>query len=469
MARGGADQGLALLLYLAERLLQEGMQERAAQLLHHRGGLASALPGMEDLARESFQRVLHLAPDHPEATAALLALERPAIPAPPDEEAARQRTRTEGLVTQVLRLSLEMDEEQPVPALRGELESALSNVRDWPSFLEDLRQKGHRIDDVDLKTRILLQGGQICEKRLGDPLQAEEWYGRVLELDNNDPIALDALIRLLGTREAWPGLVDLLLRRAGQARDTGHWAELLVACADVLGRRMGDHFRATAVLRAVIEVLPHHREARSLLTTSLEAEGRFGEALEVLGSLEEVTEGAELINLLERKAQMLLGPLGRPAEGIRHLVRILKLDPDNEGALATLDEFYIERGNPKMELAVVERRLANLIQRGGGREDDLILRSTLFLRRGRLRLQLRGEEEAQGARRDFEMALREWRGNAEAAEELAVIYRQEKNAEGLRRVLPLLADLMLPGPSRTALEQEIGSLGEGRSPSGTGG
>ncbi|MBM4318482.1 MAG: hypothetical protein FJ125_00620 [Deltaproteobacteria bacterium] len=461
IAGGNGERGLALLAYLVEHLLAVGMVQEAAQLLSRRAQLALALPGFEDAARTSYRRVLDLFPGHAEARAALAALDAPSIPAPPGKRLAERVSKppTEGLVTQVVRLSLAMDgQEVAAPQLRGQLESALAAVRDWPAFLEELRTRVRSVTDLDLKIRILLQGGEICELRLDDPLQAEEWYGQVLQLDPDQPQALDALIRLLGKREAWPRLVEMLLKRAGHAQDTDHWAELLLSCADVLARHMGEQGRAVSVLEAILAALPEHRVARSLLATSLEAAQRHEEALEQLELLEEGCEGKALLALLERKAQILLVPLQRTKEGIQQLVRLLKIDPDHEGALATLDELYQERGNPKMELAVIERRLANLYQKGQGGDEERILRSNLFLRRGRLRGALRGAEEAEGVRRDFEMALREWRENAEAAEELLQVYRRERNTAGLLRVIPLLLEMMLQGPARERLESELATL-----------
>lgn len=463
---GSGERGLALLAYLVDRFLADGLAAEAAELLMRRGALAAALPGMEEVARASYLRVLEVVPGHEEAREALAALDAPIIPAPPTRREERAAAK-EGLVTQVVRLSLAMDgQEEEAPQLRGQLESALSNVQDWPAFLEDLRNRVHAVTDADLKGRLLLQGGEICELRLEDPLQAEEWYGRVLELEPDQPNALDALIRLLGRREAWPGLVELLLKRAGRALDTDHWAELLLSCADVLARRMGEHARATVVLEAILETLPEHREARSLLAFSFEAMQRCEDALEQLELLEEGATDEMLLGLLERKAQLLLGPLQRTKEGIQQLVRMLKIDPDHEGALAKLDELYQDRKNPKMELAVVERRLANLYQKGKGGEEERVLRSNLFLRRARLRRSLRGDRDEEGVRRDLEMALREWQGNAEAAEELLQMYREAQDHAGLQRVGPVLLEMMVPGPARTALQNELAALPPAAPPAG---
>jgi len=280
----------------------------------------------------------------------------------------------------------------------------------------------------------------------------------VLQLDPEQPQALDALIRLLGRREVWPRLVELLLKRAGRAQDTDGWAELLLRSADVLARRLGEPARAVPVLEAILDALPGHREARFALAGTLEALGREEDALAQLELLEEGAERNALLQILERKARLLLGPLKRTKEGIQQLVNILKIDQNHEGALASLDELYQERGNPKMELAVVERRLANLYQKGAGSDEERALRSNLFLRRAKLRLSLRGAEETDGVRRDLEMAVKEWRENADAAEELAALYRREGNPAGLRRILPLLIELMLAGPARDALIAELEGL-----------
>jgi len=461
VASGSGERGLALLAYLVERLFADGLVDEGVSLLLRRAAFAAALPGHEEVARESYRRVLTFEPDNEEARDALSTLDLPAIPAPPGKRDDRaSRTAKEGLVTQVIRLSLEMDDQQEeeAPRIRGQIESALSAVADWPGFLENLRERARTVEDPDLKIRILLQGGEICEHRLDDPFQAEDWFDQVLQLDPEQPQALDALIRLLGRREVWPRLVELLLKRAGRAQDTDGWAELLLRSADVLARRLGEPARAVPVLEAILDALPGHREARFALAGTLEALGREEDALAQLELLEEGAERNALLQILERKARLLLGPLKRTKEGIQQLVNILKIDQNHEGALASLDELYQERGNPKMELAVVERRLANLYQKGAGSDEERALRSNLFLRRAKLRLSLRGAEETDGVRRDLEMAVKEWRENADAAEELAALYRREGNPAGLRRILPLLIELMLAGPARDALIAELEGL-----------
>ncbi len=456
VARGGQEQGLALLVYLAQHFASQGMSEQAVRLLMRRGQLAAALPGMEDFARDSFERILDLDPDNQQAKDALDALQVQDTLSPGGDEVP---VPSESLVTQVLRLTLEMQDDEQFPSLRAKLETALSQVEDWPAFLDGLKSKADAVEDRDIKIRILLEGGEICETRLFDPFEAEDWYWQVLELDKDNLHALDALLRLLGQREAWPSMVDLLLRRAAHAGDMDQWASYLIQCADILGRRMGEYERSLAVLDAVIQSMPEHWQGLSMKAYALEAMERFQEAFDVLASMEPFSGDDRLVQVLEREAHLLLGPLDRPGDGIQCLIRLLKIVPDHESALATIDDFYRERGNPKLELAVVERRLAMLMRREAGSEDDGMVKSTLFLRRARLRMAVRGDDERAGAIRDLEMAVKEWPGNAEAAEELARVYRADGNLDGLRWVLPILADLMLPGPARAEVEQELAQLG----------
>ncbi|MEP7050833.1 MAG: tetratricopeptide repeat protein [Pseudomonadota bacterium] len=205
----------------------------------------------------------------------------------------------------------------------------------------------HRFDAAE-RLAALHTMASLQKNELGRPDDAIDTYRSVLDVDDNDARALDALTELYRERERWDDLSDLYLRRAESARTPAEGAAYRIALAR-LQSTLGQTDRAVDQLEEITAKLPSHPEAIAELEALRKNEDQRQRVVDILRPLYEalddwrrqitlnedrfaLADGSEKVAVLRETAELWERRGGDLARARRALEAAFRLDPEDSGA-----------------------------------------------------------------------------------------------------------------------------------------
>lgn len=206
---------------------------------------------------------------------------------------------------------------------------------------------------------------QIADQQLNDSDRASVLLSRAVDAAPERPEHLEALSALYEREERFADLIELLRERAIVERSAKAKIELHRRIALVLRDRVGDVQGAYEAWERLL-ALGEDREALLALQQRALERDDPGSLVELLGRLSAIEPDVhERRDLLFDRARLLHARLGRPAEAIPDLLRILtEIDPEFELAFDELAQASSAAGDHAAFAHVLEQRL----QRAQGRE-----------------------------------------------------------------------------------------------------
>ncbi|MBM4319350.1 MAG: tetratricopeptide repeat protein, partial [Deltaproteobacteria bacterium] len=217
------------------------------------------------------------------------------------------------------RAVLELDPEAK-PALDA-LEQLYTRAEQWERLLEIYLKKRELACDATQREACSFRIGYLWEEMLGNLAEATEVYRAILDEDNGNRQALEALDRLYSAREMWPDLAENLRRQLVLAEgddalvltlrlaallegELGEAREAIELYHAVLQRRDGDPLATAALERLMVD-----REHRLTIALLLEPHYQAaGEWEKLSGTLEIQLAAAEdtydRLQLLHRIAEL---------------------------------------------------------------------------------------------------------------------------------------------------------------------
>jgi tetratricopeptide (TPR) repeat protein len=196
---------------------------------------------------------------------------------------------------------------------------------------------------VELALRVAI--ADVWEQKLDSVESAAEALEKVLEVAPNHVGALLSLARLHEGAERWDDAGEAL-ERAAAAVTTGHEAaEIQFRSAQILRARGAATEEIEAGLLKALESDQTHRPTLQALEEMARAAGdqdRLVQILELL--LETVTDDAERKARIAEIASLYRGPLGRAADAIPYLEKLIELDPANITPREELSEALLGAG-----------------------------------------------------------------------------------------------------------------------------
>ncbi|MBU1433306.1 tetratricopeptide repeat protein [Myxococcota bacterium] len=185
------------------------------------------------------------------------------------------------------------------------------HTEQWPELISVLLQKSTLTEGVDEKKALFFRVSALYEERLEDLDEAIATYHRVLELDEKDQAALDALERLLRDLERWDELKEVLLQE-------------LALSQEVEG---GDPIHYKMLLAGVeLSNLDQIEEAISRYKEVLDEQPSHAGAIEALEGLFQDYDHRNRVALI-------LEPIYRDAEEWPHLIYSLEVQRDEAEAV----------------------------------------------------------------------------------------------------------------------------------------
>lgn len=203
------------------------------------------------------------------------------------------------------------------------------------------------------RVELYLAMGELYDKELDDPHRAIEGYLNALSIDGDHRGALEALARLYERVEAHDRAVDILVRHAELE---GNRAAPLWHRAGVMAfENLGDPATGEQHLEKALALDPGHLPSLQALARLHESREAWGSAIDYLERAEQHTSNRlERVELLVHAADLAADRLEDDDRSTELLLRVLKLDPDNEEAGTRVVERLIETRRWQDALPVAE-------------------------------------------------------------------------------------------------------------------
>lgn len=193
------------------------------------------------------------------------------------------------------------------------IDSLLINAK-RPAERVDLYRSAldHRFD-VTERVSILHTIADLEENALQEPDKAIDTYRAVIDADERDTRALDALTRLYRSRQRWRDLAELYQRRAENESDNELAANHRLALARLYRNELDEVASAIDQLETIVSDMPWHREAIVELERLTSVEEHKARVVEILTPLyARADDWQNLIRLTEQR----LGLAEDPSERI---------------------------------------------------------------------------------------------------------------------------------------------------------
>ena len=200
---------------------------------------------------------------------------------------------------------------------------------------------------------LLLTSAQLAEDRLDDPEAAIKHYQEILQLDDSNAVALEALRRLTLQTERWDDYVEVLARAADLSEEPRVAAQHLVAAARVLHDKKDDPEQALLRLLKALEGAPDELVILKEIERLYAQNDRMDEVVKVLRrEAEVIQEPRERAPILARLGSIYEDELTNIEEAIVAFEEAVELMPTYLPARQALGRLYrkTERWEPLADL-----------------------------------------------------------------------------------------------------------------------
>ena len=176
------------------------------------------------------------------------------------------------------------------PTAWEKLERLLGQAHRHAELVTVLDKRYTLSHDLPEQKRLLYQAAQLHEQMLEQPERAIEKWRAVLQLDEADESALEALARLYEARAEWRELAWVYTQQIELATSEAVRRPLRFAMAKVYEENLGDSLEAISAYKGALEANDRDAEAVTALSRLYEREGQWADHLEALDKLAELAE-----------------------------------------------------------------------------------------------------------------------------------------------------------------------------------
>ncbi|MDO9019269.1 MAG: hypothetical protein Q8S73_07535 [Deltaproteobacteria bacterium] len=232
----------------------------------------------------------------------------------------------------------------------------LYQLTDRPKELtETLVRKAEILDDLDERKSYLWRAAEIYETVLNDVDGAVRTYARIVEVDDSEVAALDALIRIFVTGQRWPELLAAYEKKAALISDADEKKRLFFEVAAVYESELHDNDRAIDAYNHVLELDPTDLLAIQKLDALYTAQGRWQDLLSVLEREAELAaDPDEVASYRFRVAKLHEGNLADVPRAVEIYREIVETIPDHAPSVGALTAILRGDRAPLAAAAVLE-------------------------------------------------------------------------------------------------------------------
>ncbi|MBN2342252.1 MAG: tetratricopeptide repeat protein [Deltaproteobacteria bacterium] len=222
----------------------------------------------------------------------------------------------------------------------------VEGIENYEDFAAGVAEAVDEVYDLDFKKDLLLRLGATYDLRLDMPRKAIDAFTQVLEIDETDMEALNALEGLYNLVGDWDALVTTLGKKADQAADPESQCDLLRAKGAIQEDLIADLDAAIDTYVAALDANPASLDSILALERLYESKSKWAELVDIkrqhLEMTVEVDARKEIASVI---AQLYENKLNDAFEAINAWRMVLDDNPQDIEAILALDRLYAKEGN----------------------------------------------------------------------------------------------------------------------------
>ena len=216
-------------------------------------------------------------------------------------------------------------------------------------------KKADMVDGPDDRKQLLLYAANVNETVMESPEGAIELYQQVLQIDDSDRTALDALEKLYIGLENWDALKDIYTRKTELAEDPEERVQVLRVLGQVYDRELKDVDRAIDTYQGILDIDPNDVDAIQALDRLFGQAERWLDQHQILeravDAVDRPEEQTEIRHRIGRLWETELGDTVRAVEAYRD---VLTYDPNHTPTIEALDRIVHGDTEPMTAAQVLE-------------------------------------------------------------------------------------------------------------------
>jgi tetratricopeptide (TPR) repeat protein len=217
------------------------------------------------------------------------------------------------------------------------LERLLDDAGRTAELCETLEKHAEVVVEAPQREALARRVAGLYEAPLGDVAKAITAWRSVLDLDQSDAEALDALARLYAATADWRSLVETLQHKIDCNKDVRLLRALHFQAAELLDEKLSQLSDAAEHLRQILETAPDDGDALDMLASIYVREKRYGELVDILDRRAQLTAApAERDTLLYQAAHVTQYETLDLSDAIARYRRILDGNPSHAESRAAL-------------------------------------------------------------------------------------------------------------------------------------
>ncbi|MCA9514418.1 MAG: tetratricopeptide repeat protein [Myxococcales bacterium] len=231
--------------------------------------------------------------------------------------------------------------------LLAQLRTLAEETGRFGDFKQILMDAADAADEDDRRVSLWHAAAEVSNEQLQNPEEAERIYRLILEVDEANLRALQALDRLLTDAERWQDLEPVLVREtASDDVFDDERIRLWVRLAELYRDRLGDREKSVAAWREVLELNDIHEEALKALQAIYTEDERWPELFEVLQRLLDCARSErDRVLYASDMAAIAETALDNPARAIELWEDVLAIAPNDVEAVHELQRLLAAQEN----------------------------------------------------------------------------------------------------------------------------
>jgi tetratricopeptide (TPR) repeat protein len=228
-------------------------------------------------------------------------------------------------------------------------------TNNFEALVSAVIRKADMVENPDDRKQLLLYAANVRETVMESPQGAIELYQQVLQLDDSDRTALDALERLYAGLQNWEALKDIYARKTELADDPDARRRILGVLGRVYDEKLHDVERAIETYQGILDLDPGDVDAIGALDRLFGQAERWLDQLQILeraiDAVDRPDQRTEIRHRIGRLWETRLGDIVRAVEAYRE---VLTHDPNHQATIGALDQIVHGDSEPMTAARVLE-------------------------------------------------------------------------------------------------------------------
>jgi tetratricopeptide (TPR) repeat protein len=333
-------------------------------------------------------------------------------------------------------------------------------------YVKTLLLLGDAVADPAERAEYYLKAADLYVNKFANQAEAVRAFEKVLDVDSNNPVAIQYLREMYEKRRDWEKLISLS-RREAEGLDAGpERAAKFKQIALLATEKVKKPEVCVDLWAVVLDNDPEDVDALNALSQLYERSREYDKLADVLQKLAEATyDTAAKIELLNKLGQVAGDRLKDEERAVDAYRALLTLSPDDRRAQEQLKKRYVTLGRwDDLEVFYADTgkwdEFIRVLESNETRATDTAQRIGMLMKIAELWMTQKGK--ADRAARAYEKILTLDENSLQAAERLIPIYASSNNPKGLSSAIEVKLNHSQDPGERLGLLREVASLYEGR-------